>query len=179
MGASEVIITGNYCTQTGKKWEKTSRGVMTKQRKFTPHNQNENKIERRIQDVKHKTALVLQFFYLLVLWYHTLIFVVDCLNHIANKPLGYRTSMEVLNGDTTNISPFRFKFWQPIKFMDKGSFPESRWTMGRFIGIYWDTDNLFTFKVWSKPDSKWQNGRELNRNFVRYRSESEILEKPE
>ena len=63
--------------------------------------------------------------------------------------------------------------------MGKGTFPKSRWTMGRFIGIAWDTGNLFTFKIWSELDSKWQNGRELNRNFVRYRSESEILEKPE
>ena len=40
VGASEVIVTDNSKTQTGKKWETTSRNVMTKQRKFTPHNQN-------------------------------------------------------------------------------------------------------------------------------------------
>ena len=60
VGASEIITTDNSKTQTGKKWEKTSREVMTKQRKFTPHNQNESKVERRIQDVKHKTTIVLQ-----------------------------------------------------------------------------------------------------------------------
>ena len=60
VGASEVIVTDNSKTQTGKKWEKTSREVMTKQRKFTPHNQNESKVERRIQDVKAKTIMVLQ-----------------------------------------------------------------------------------------------------------------------
>ena len=99
-------------TQTGKKWEKTSREIITKQCKFTPHNQNESKVERRIQDVKHKTTIVLQrSFAPLVFWCYTMIFVVDCLNHIAKKPLGWRTSSEVLNGDTANISPFRFKFW--------------------------------------------------------------------
>ena len=89
VGASEVIITNNFCTQTGKQWEKTSREVMIKQRKFTPHNQNENKVERRIQDVKHKTKFVLKRSLAhLILWCHTLIFVVYFLNHIAKKPLG-------------------------------------------------------------------------------------------
>jgi len=46
----------------------------------------------------------------LVFWCHALIFVVDCLNHIAKKPLGWKTSSEVLNGDTADFSPFRFKF---------------------------------------------------------------------
>ena len=112
VGASEVIVTDNSKTQTGKKWEKTSREVMTKQRKFTPHNQNESKVERRIQDVKSKTIMVLQCEKApLVFWCYALIFVVDCLNHIAKRPLGWRTSSEVLNGDTADISPFRFKFW--------------------------------------------------------------------
>ena len=110
VGASELIVTDNSKTQTGKKWEKTSRETMTKQRRFTPHNQNESKVERRIQDVKHKTTLVLQRSKAPVLfWCYALIF--DCLNHIAKKPLGWKTSTEVLNGDTVDISPFRFRFW--------------------------------------------------------------------
>jgi hypothetical protein len=175
VGASEKIVTDNSKTQTGKKWEKTSRDVMTKQRKFTPHNQNESKVERRIQDVKHKTVLVLQRCGApLIFWCYALIFVVDCLNHIAKKPLGWRTSYEVLNGDTADISPFRFKFWQPIKFMDKSQFPGSTWVLGRFIGIAWDTGDLFTFKVWSEPEGKWQDGQEFVRNVVRPRAESEM-----
>ena len=175
VGASELIVTDNSRTQTGKKWETTSREVMTKQRKFVPHNQNESKVERRIQDVKHKTTLVLQKAKApLEFWCYALIFVVDCLNHIAKKPLGWRTSSEVLNGDTADISPFRFKFWQPIKFLNKAQFPESRWTMGRFIGIAWDTGDLFTFKVWSEPNGDWKKGQEFIRNVVRTRDESEL-----
>ena len=110
----------------------------------------------------------------LIFWCYALIFVVDCLNHIAKKPLGWRTSTEVLNGDTADISPFIFRFWQPVNFMDKGNFSESRWTMGRFIGIAWDTGDIFNFKVWSEPDGDWKKGRELVRNVVCARYESEI-----
>ena len=60
---------------------------------------------------------------------------VDCLNHVAKKPLGWRTSTEVQNGDTGDISPFRFKFWQSIKFIDDAQFLESGWSVGRFLGI--------------------------------------------
>ena len=158
VGASETIVTDNSRTQTGKKWEQTSREVMTKQRRFTAYNQNESKVERRIQDVKHKVTLVLQRAQAPVtFWCYALIFVVDCLNHIAKKPLGWRTSDEVLNGDTSDISPFRFRFWEPIKFYAKKQpFPASQWIMGRYLGIAWDTGDLFTFQVWSEPNGKWQ-----------------------
>ena len=64
--------------------EKTSREVMTKQRRFAPHNMNESKVERRIEDVTHKTTLVLQWLEAPVsFWCYALIFVIDCLNHIA------------------------------------------------------------------------------------------------
>ena len=78
VGGSGIIITDNYFTQTGKKWKKMRREVMTKQSKFIPHNQNENKVERRIQDVKYKTTLVLQRLVAqLIFWCYTFIFVVD------------------------------------------------------------------------------------------------------
>ena len=86
----------------------------------------------------------------------------------------------MLNGDTADIFPFRFTFWEPVKFLDHLGFPESRWTMGRFLGIAWDTGDLFTFKIWSEPDGKWQNGREFTRSVVQKHDESKIsLDTPE
>ena len=46
--------------------------------------------------------------------------------------------------------------------------------MGRFIGIAWDTGDLFTFKVWSEPDGDWRKGQEYVRIVVRPRREDEI-----
>ena len=76
-------------------------------------------------------------------------------------------STEVLNGDMANISPFRFTFWQPIKFLNKIQFPSnSQWMMGWYLGIAWDTGDMFTLIVWSEPDGKWQNGQEYTHNVV-------------
>ena len=84
----EVLVTDNSKTQTGQKWERTSRVVMTKQGKFTGYNQNESKVECRIQDVKHKTVLFLERSYApLMFWCYALLFVVDCLKFYAAKQL--------------------------------------------------------------------------------------------
>mmetsp|Transcript_3622 Transcript_3622/g.6848 ORF Transcript_3622/g.6848 Transcript_3622/m.6848 type:complete len:112 (-) Transcript_3622:358-693(-) len=111
-----MVITDNSQTQTGRKWEGTSRKFAIKQRKFAPHNQNQNKAEQRIQDVKHKTMMTLDRANApLMFWCYCLIYVIDCLNVTAKKSLGWRTSSEILNGDTPDISAFRFHFWQPIE----------------------------------------------------------------
>ena len=61
---------------------------MTKQRTFISHNQNESKVERSIQDAKHKTTLFIQRTRApLEFWCYALIFVIDRLNHIAKKQL--------------------------------------------------------------------------------------------
>jgi hypothetical protein len=169
IGAPELIVTDNSQTQTGKKWEATSRSIITKQRKFEPHNQNQNKAERRIQDVKHRVMMVLgKAKAPLIFWCYCLIYVIDCLNFTAKKSLGWKTSYEILNGDTPDISAFRFGFWQPIDYFDPtAKFPDSQWKQGRFLGIAWDYGDQFTFTIWTEPGGDWRKGRELVRNIVR------------
>ena len=169
IGAPEIIATDNSQTQTGKKWEATSRSIVTKQRKFSPHNQNQNKAERRIQDAKHKSVHVLEKSGApLSFWCYALIFVIDCLNYQAKESLGWTTSFERLNGDTPDISAFRFHFWESIQYYEPTSrFPEARWRTGRFLGIAWNSGDAFTFIVWTEPDGDWNTGRELIRNIVR------------
>ena len=171
VGAPEIIATDNSQTQTGSKWEATSRSIIIKQRKFAPHNQNQNKAERRIQDAKHKTVQVLENSgAALKFWCYALIYVIDCLNHLAKESLDWRTSFEILNGDTPDISAFRFSFWQAIDYFEPtAKFPDGRWQHGRFLGIAWDSGDAFTFRVWTEPDGSWLEGGELTRNIVRAR----------
>ena len=124
---------------------------MTKQRTFAPHNQNQSKAERRIQDVKHKVVHLLHRSRAPIgFWCYALIFVVDCLNHLAKEKLGWRTSQEVLNGDTADLSPFRFTFWEEIEYYEPTvKFPQTRWRNGWFIGIAWTSGDEFTFYIWT------------------------------
>ena len=103
-----------------------------------------------IQHLKHNMILVLKLSTaVLDFWFCALIFVVYCLNHIVKKPLICGEYLGVLNGDTTNISPFIFRFWQPVKFFDKVKLPNIIWAMDGFIGTVWDTGDMFTFNIWS------------------------------
>ena len=76
--------------------------------------------------------------------------------------------MKVLFGNTPDTSPFRFKFWQPVKFSDNpAKFPNSQWIHGRFLGIAWDSGDVFTFQVWSTLDGNWRHGTNYVCNVVR------------
>eukprot|EP00957_Ditylum_brightwellii_P211905 15366746-Ditylum_brightwellii.AAC.1 len=102
-----------------------------------PQCQNQNPSEHKIQDIKH-TAIMILFALLVPLkfWCYAIKYAVDCLNHISKKGLSWRTSKEVLGGNTVDISVFFYQFWQPIKYLDhKIKFPNVKWQNGHFVGI--------------------------------------------
>jgi hypothetical protein len=79
-------------------------------------------------------------------------FVVDCLNHTAQKELDYRTAMEKMYGNKPDISMFQFRFWETVwYFKPTAKFPASNFIPGRFVGIAWDCGDSFTYKIWTTP----------------------------
>jgi hypothetical protein len=140
------------------------------------NNQNQNNAERKIQDVKRRTIMTLRYGKApLVFWCFCMYFIVDCLNHSAQKELGYRTSIEKMFGHTPDISIFRFHFWEPVRYYKPtAKDPKSNFLPGRFVGIAWDHDDAFTYKIWTTPDDDWKKGQELIRNVVKSRSKDKI-----
>ena len=47
-GAPELNFTNNPRTETVNKWEDTSQSIITKNRKFATHNQNQSKSGRKL-----------------------------------------------------------------------------------------------------------------------------------
>ena len=82
----------------------------------------------------------------------------------------------MLNGDTPDISAFRFGFWQEIdSFEPTAKFPNSRWKPGCFLGINWKSGDAFTFTIWTVgKDNTWETGRELTRNLIRPRKLDQV-----
>ena len=171
VGAPATLLTDNSRTQTGKKWTETSRRNVTRQRHISPHNQNQNESERIIGTVKRRTVLTMRYANApLVFWCYCMYFIVACLNHTAQKKLGYRTSMEKMFGHTPDISMFRFSFWEPVWYYEPtAKYPEPNFLPARHVGIAWKHGDAFTYKVWTTPDGKWEDGCELIRNIVRSR----------
>ena len=115
IGAPVTLLTDNAKTLIGKKWTKTSRDNITKQRNIAPHNQQQNQSEGRLGKVKTRTLLVMRKSNApLIFWCYCLQFVLDCMNHSSVKSLDWKTPMENLHGKPPNISMFRFGFWAPV-----------------------------------------------------------------
>ena len=177
-----MLCTDNAKTQVGEKWATTSRQHHIQQRTTVPHNQNQNYAERCIQDIKHKSMQVLYESNAPVqLWCYCLIFVTDCYNYTAKESLENKVPVEVLTGDTPDISAFRYAFWQEIDYYDPSAkFPLSPWQPGYFLGINWRSGDAFTFTVWTAgKNNDWKTGRELTRNIIRPRKHNHVKYNPE
>ena len=125
VGASEVISVDNWKTHTVNKWEATSRNTMTKQRKFIPQNQNQSKVERRIQYGKHKPMLVLRRSAdPLIFWCYAIIFLVD---------------FSIILKISLWVGKHLQKCWMGIRpiFIYSGSRLVSHWVITRFHGMAW------------------------------------------
>lgn len=172
VGVPNELLTNNSKVQSGEKFKTINRQNQTKHVFSTPHCQNQNFAERRIQDVKHRTVLVLFLSEApLEFWCYAVDFVVDCLNHTSKQKLSNKTPEEVMNGNTPDISPFRYKFWQPILYLDPSAkYPDCKWKPGYWIGRARYHGDPFTYKIWTEPEAgEWKKGRELVRNVIKPR----------
>ena len=171
VGTPNELLTDNSKVQSGEKFKKINRDNLTQHNFSTPHCQNQNPAERKIQDVKHRGILVLFLSKApLVFWCYAIYFVVECLNHTSKPKLDGLTPVGVLNNNTPDISVFRFQFWAPIEYLDPhAKFPACKWKPGRFVGIARNHGDPLTYRIWTTPDDGgWKKGRELIRNVVRH-----------
>ena len=171
VGTPNVLLTDNAKSQVGNKWKEISRSNLTQHKCSAPDKQNQNQSERKIGDVKRRTAYTLFASQApIIFWCYCLQFVVYCLNLTARRRLNWRTSTEALTGYTPDISHLKFAFWEKAWYYDYNHrFPESPWKPCKFIGLADHQGDQFTYKVWTITDlatEKWEGGRDLTRDIV-------------
>ena len=168
IGAPVTLLRENAKTLIGKKWTKTSRDNITKQRQIAPHNQQQNQSEGRLGKVKTRTLLLMcKPTAPLTFWCYCLQFVVDYMNHSSVKSLDWKTPVEKLQGKTPDISMFRFGFWAPVWYYETtAKFLAPNYLPARHLEIASKDGDYFTYKVWNLPDNKWEDGCELVRDIV-------------
>ena len=82
--------------------------------------------------------------------------------------------MEKLHGKPPDISMFRFGFWAPVwYYKPTAKSPAPKFLPARHLGITSEHDDYFAYKVWTLPDEKWENGRELVRDIVTMRQHTD------
>jgi hypothetical protein len=134
-----------------------------------PGKHNQNIVERRWQDVKRHAETIVHRRSVPPEQMHRLYqHLCDCLNHTATASLHWRTPIEKLDGDTPDISVFRFKFWEPVWYLvltkNTKSLHEPRYLRGRFVGIAWTTGDNMCYRVWT--DEKDLISHEIHRSVI-------------
>ena len=175
VGAPNLLLTDNARTETGKRWTKTSRNNITKQIATAPYNQQQNQAERKIGNLKSRVLVTLRKANAPIeFWCYCLVWIADCLNHTAQQHLDWRTPTELLNGQTPDISVFRFSFFEPVWYYEPtAKYPEPNFLPGFFVGIAWNHGDAFTYRIWTCPKGNYKGGQELIRNIVKSRSGGE------
>ena len=88
VGCPNELLTDNSKVQSGEKFKKINRENLTNHVFSTPHCQNQNLAERKIQDVKHRSVLILyESKAPLLFWCYAVEFVTNCLNHTSREKL--------------------------------------------------------------------------------------------
>ena len=122
-----------------------------------PHYQHQNFAEHRWHHFKRNIQWIMNLRNVdPEAWLLAAEWVADIMNHTAEKSLGWRPPLEVLLGQTVDISIcLSFMFWDIVyvaRHKDKeyagqvGSIKSDE-ISGRFVGFSWDVGHALTFKI--------------------------------
>ncbi len=156
-GAMDKLISDGATTEISRRVQDILRALMIKAWQSERDKQKQNFGEQRWCKLKFNTDWVMnmrnippEFWFLCAEW------CADVMNHTAEKSLGWKPPLEVLTGQTVDISKLLyFMFYDHVavpRYKDNeyqqqiGSKKKSEIT-GRFIGFSWDVGHAMTFKI--------------------------------
>ena len=148
----------------GPEWQRFTRLTLCELKPTEPHKHNKV-VERvwgdlKMRKITYEAAYLVPQERVIDLYQH----LVDCHNHRAHKSNNWRTPLQAVDGETPDISVFRFKFYEPIWFLHGPSQLATRkWVKGRFLGIAWNTGDQMCYRV--VEDLKGSN-RTFHRSIV-------------
>ena len=161
IGAPTVFIYDNHKAQISKSVKQYLRKQHIKVRNTEPLKPNQNKDERFNGILKGKAELICNKYDVDPHYYgHLYRFICHLYNHTALDVLNGRTPIELLTGETGDISHLRFHFWEPIWYLRKGSkFPNPTMIKGIYLGPSENTGDEVTHHILpvSKTDvEEWE-----------------------
>ena len=163
-GAMDMLITDSARVETSDRVNEVLRAYRIKDWQSEPHYQHQNFAEHRWKHIKGYTEWYMNWrdvqpnaWLLLAKW------VCDIANHTAERSLGWRTPLEVLTGQTTDISILLlFLFWDIVyvtryaeeEYSNQIGSKKSSEIRGRFVGFAWHVGHALTFKVLTDDTQK-------------------------
>ena len=149
-GAPNMLLNDNSQMQTGNAWTEVCRMYNIAQATIEAHQAHMNPAERRIQEVKKTTNVLLDRTGSPdELWLLCAMYVVFLLNHLSHKILDYRTPLEVAFGETPDISSLlSFRWYDDVFYLDADeTFPHSKEKPGKFVGIAENCGDAMTYLI--------------------------------
>jgi hypothetical protein len=136
-GAPNGLFSDNAKVQIGKTVQSILRMYCIDDLQSEPHHQHQNPAERRIQDVKKVSNLIMdrtgtpaEY------WLLSLLHTAYILNRLATKHLGWLTPFEKATEQKPDISAIRaFRWWEPVYYAAADSYPNTKERLARMVGI--------------------------------------------
>ena len=121
------------------KWQKVRQEFSIKQTQTEPHSPWQNRAEGAIRELKrHVQRLMKRQRAPRRLWDFCAVYVSEIRTLTASPlfSLHGRTPYELVTGNTPDISEYvEYEWYQPIWYLDSGSFPEEKLLIGRWLGV--------------------------------------------
>ena len=164
-GAMDKLISDHASVEMSRRVKDILRALCIDDWQSEPHYQWQNHAERRWKHFKKN----IQWYMNLRnvpgnCWFLAAQWIADIMNLTAEKSLGWRTPLEVLTGETQDISIVicGFMFWDVVyipRYEEKGyrsvigrDTPNE--IRGRFVGFSWDVGHAMTFKILTDDTKK-------------------------
>ncbi|MGH7955023.1 MAG: reverse transcriptase domain-containing protein [Gloeomargaritales cyanobacterium] len=153
-GCPKEIKTDNAQSEIGLTWTDHCRRHCTGSQSTEPNHPQQNKAERRIQDLNRMVRKVIREFKA-PLGKHDWCqkYCCDVHNVAANRSLDWRSPLELNTGHTPDISMYRFHFWEPIWYFDPSvKAPASKLKKGRWLGFAHSAGDAMTYYIQTEKD---------------------------
>ena len=144
------LVTDNAQTMTGIKWTGINRSYCIESGVIVPHHQHQNYAE--LKGGNFKLATIKLFHETpwapLSYWCYGAEYLDLVRRHLSRAALNGRTGFEAMNGDTPDISIFRFPWFAPVWFYSPSvSFPSDKMLPGFCLGIAPNTGDGFSYTI--------------------------------
>jgi len=133
-GAPKQIVSDNANAEISTKVKNVLNQYMIRQGTTEPHSPWQNRAERAIQSIKYTARrLMRENSAPANLWDYALVHAAHIHNRKSMKRLGWRTPLEVREGETPDISHLVFGFYRPVLYYDPDSFPNDNEKPARLL----------------------------------------------
>ena len=154
-GAPTVLKSDNAPEFKSKRWMDYLSSISIRSEYTDAYHPYENLAERRGGALKAATIHLLTITGCpLQFWCFALEYVDLLRTVLARRSLEWSTPHERHWGERPDISMFRFVFWQPVwYYQQRQSFPRTKMSKGRILGIAQNIGDAFCFFILTQPDN--------------------------